>query len=48
MILAGVFADPQTRDQEVIVAAGHPGDAVLQELGYSGDEIAELRGKGVV
>jgi crotonobetainyl-CoA:carnitine CoA-transferase CaiB-like acyl-CoA transferase len=79
MTLPEVFGDPQSRDQEMVVAAEHPGhgevemlgfpikfaeapcrmrrpapdlgadtDAVLRQLGYSNEEIAVLRRKGVV
>ena len=79
MTLPEVFGDPQSRDQEMVVAAEHPGhgevemlgfpikfaeapcrmrrpapdlgtdtDAVLRQLGYSNEEVAGLRRKGVV
>ncbi|MGC1886114.1 MAG: CoA transferase, partial [Stellaceae bacterium] len=34
MTLPEVFADPQTRDQEMVVAAEHPGHGEVEMLGF--------------
>jgi crotonobetainyl-CoA:carnitine CoA-transferase CaiB-like acyl-CoA transferase len=34
MTLPEVFADPQTRDQEMVISAEHPGHGEVQMLGF--------------
>jgi crotonobetainyl-CoA:carnitine CoA-transferase CaiB-like acyl-CoA transferase len=34
MTLPEVFADPQTRDEEMVISAEHPGDGEVQMLGF--------------